>query len=91
MGSGWGVIGDGVSRELVDSAPAAGPVDRCALSRQRRLTDCAGAVMQANLISHAVLPGLALAVAFGLPPSVGGSLSGLLGAIVAERLLGGPR
>ena len=50
-----------------------------------------GRVMQANLISHAVLPGLALAVAFGLPPSVGGSLSGLLGALVAERLLGGPR
>ena len=49
-----------------------------------------GRVMQANLISHAVLPGLALAVAFGLPPSVGGSLSGLLGALVAERL-GTPR
>jgi len=49
-----------------------------------------GRVMQANLISHAVLPGLALAVAFGLPPSVGGSLSGLLGALVAERLLAGP-
>lgn len=49
-----------------------------------------GRVMQANLISHAVLPGLALAVAFGLPPSVGGSLSGLLGALVAERL-GGTR
>lgn len=46
-----------------------------------------GRVMQANLIAHAVLPGLALAVAFGLPPSVGGSLSGLLGALVAERLL----
>ena len=50
-----------------------------------------GRVMQANLISHAVLPGLALAVASGLPPSVGGSLSGLLGALVAERLLGSPR
>ena len=46
-----------------------------------------GRVMQANLIAHAVLPGLALAVAFGLPPSVGGSISGLLGALVAERLL----
>ncbi|WP_025782591.1 metal ABC transporter permease, partial [Candidatus Synechococcus spongiarum] len=46
-----------------------------------------GRVMQANLISHAVVPGLALAVAFGLPPSVGGSLSGLLGTLVAERLL----
>ena len=45
-----------------------------------------GRVMQANLISHAVLPGLALAVAFGLPPNLGGSLSGLLGALVAERL-----
>ena len=50
-----------------------------------------GRVMQANLISHAVLPGLALAVAAGLPPSVGGSLSGLLGALLAERLLGSPR
>lgn len=46
-----------------------------------------GRVIQANLIAHAVLPGLALAVGFGLPPSVGGSLSGLLGALVAERLL----
>lgn len=50
-----------------------------------------GRVMQANLISHAVLPGLALAVALGLPPSVGGSISGLLGALVAERFLDGPR
>ena len=47
-----------------------------------------GRVMQANLISHAVLPGLALAVAFRLPPGAGGLLSGLLGALVAERLLG---
>lgn len=47
-----------------------------------------GRVMQSNLISHAVLPGLALAVAFGLPPSVGGLLSGLLGTLLAERLLG---
>ncbi len=46
-----------------------------------------GRVIQANLIAHAVLPGLALAVGFGFPPSVGGSLSGLLGALVAERLL----
>ncbi len=50
-----------------------------------------GRVMQANLISHAVLPGLALAVAFGLPTSVGGLLSSLLGALVAERLLNGTR
>ena len=49
-----------------------------------------GWVMQANLISHAVLPGLALAVAFGLPPQVGGFVSGLLAALVAERL-GTPR
>ena len=46
-----------------------------------------GRVMNSNLISHAVLPGLALAVAFGLPPSVGGVLSGFLGALLAERLL----
>ena len=47
-----------------------------------------GRVMQTNLISHAVLPGLAMAVAVGLPPAVGGLLTGLLGAILAERLLG---
>lgn len=47
-----------------------------------------GRVMQSNLISHAVLPGLALAVAFGFPPSVGGLVSGLLGSMVAERFLG---
>ena len=49
-----------------------------------------GWVMQANLISHAVLPGLALALAFGLPPQMGGLVSGLLAALVAERL-GNPR
>ncbi len=46
---------------------------------QRRL-------FQANLISHAVLPGLALAVALRLDPAVGGVLSGVTGALLAERL-----
>ena len=51
---------------------------------QRRL-------LQANLISHAVLPGLALAVAMGIDPGLGGALSGLAGALLAERLSGGER
>ncbi len=49
---------------------------------QRRL-------FQANLISHAVLPGLALALALGLDPGLGGVISGLAGALLAERLSGG--
>jgi len=55
--------------------PAAGTL----LVTQRRL-------LQANLISHAVLPGLALAMAFGLDPALGGVVSGVLGALLAERL-----
>ena len=51
---------------------------------QRRL-------FQANLISHSVLPGLALAVAMGMDPGLGGALSGLAGALLAERLSGGER
>ena len=43
-------------------------------------------LLQVNLISHCVLPGLALAVAIGIPPSIGGVISGLAGAITAERL-----
>ena len=43
-------------------------------------------VLQANLISHAVLPGLALSVAFGFDPAVGGVISGILGSLLAERL-----
>jgi zinc/manganese transport system permease protein len=42
--------------------------------------------LQANLISHAVLPGLAVAVAFGIDPAIGGVVSGLLGSLLAERL-----
>ena len=41
-------------------------------------------LLQVNLISHCVLPGLALAMALGIDPSIGGVLSGLLGAIAAE-------
>jgi zinc/manganese transport system permease protein len=38
-----------------------------------------------NLVSHAVLPGLALAVALKLDPGVGGVISGVAGALLAER------
>ncbi|MFM7312062.1 MAG: metal ABC transporter permease [Cyanobium sp.] len=40
----------------------------------------------ANLVSHAVLPGLAVAVAMELDPGIGGALSGVAGALLAERL-----
>ena len=43
-------------------------------------------MLQANLISHAVLPGLALSVAFGFDPALGGVISGILGSLLAERL-----
>jgi len=50
------------------------------LLTQRRL-------LQANLIAHGVLPGLALALALKLDPAIGGWLSGLAAALVAERLI----
>ena len=43
-------------------------------------------LLQVNLISHCVLPGLALAMALGIDPSIGGVFSGLVGAITAESL-----
>ena len=43
-------------------------------------------LLQANLISHAVVPGLVLALAIGVDPALGGVFSGLIGALVAERL-----
>ena len=43
-------------------------------------------LLQVNLISHCVLPGLALALALGVDPSIGGVISGLLGALIAESL-----
>ena len=43
-------------------------------------------LLQVNLISHCVLPCLALAMALGLDPSIGGVISGLVGAIAAESL-----
>ena len=43
-------------------------------------------LLQVNLISHCVLPGLALALALGVHPSIGGVISGLTGAIIAESL-----
>ena len=39
----------------------------------------------ANLVSHAVLPGLAVALALGFDPGLGGVLSGVSGAALAER------
>ena len=39
----------------------------------------------ANLVSHAVLPGLALALALRLDPGLGGVISGVSGALLAER------
>ena len=43
-------------------------------------------LLQVNLISHCVLPGLALAIALGVSPSIGGIISGLLGSLAAEGL-----
>ncbi len=43
-------------------------------------------LLQVNLISHCVLPGLALAVALGVDASLGGVISGLLGALLTESL-----
>ncbi|MEB3326532.1 MAG: metal ABC transporter permease [Synechococcus sp.] len=45
----------------------------------------------ANLVSHAVLPGLAVAVALRLDPGLGGVISGVAGALLAERLSRGDR
>ncbi len=55
------------------------PLTGTLLLVQRRL-------FQANLISHAVLPGLALAMAFHVDPALGGAASGVGGALVADRL-----
>jgi zinc/manganese transport system permease protein len=55
------------------------PLTGTLLLVQRRL-------FQANLISHAVLPGLALALALRLDPALGGVASGVGGALVADRL-----
>ena len=43
-------------------------------------------LLQVNLISHCVLPGLALALALGIHPSIGGVISGLLGSVIVEGL-----
>ncbi len=43
-------------------------------------------LLQANLISHSVVPGLVLALAIGVDPSLGGIISGLIGAVIAEKL-----
>ena len=43
-------------------------------------------LLQVNLMSHCVLPGLALAMALGIHPSIGGVISGVLGALIAESL-----
>lgn len=54
------------------------PIAGTLLLVQRRL-------FLANLVSHAVLPGLAVALAFGFDPSLGGVVSGVGGAALAER------
>ena len=43
-------------------------------------------ILLANLMAHSVLPGLVIALAIGIDPTFGGLISGLLGALVAERL-----
>ncbi|WP_320663610.1 metal ABC transporter permease [Prochlorococcus sp. MIT 1223] len=43
-------------------------------------------LLQVNLISHSVLPGLALALALGIEPVIGGVISGMVGALTAEKL-----
>ena len=43
-------------------------------------------LLQVNLICHCVLPGLALALALGIHPSIGGVISGLLGSVIVESL-----
>ena len=43
-------------------------------------------ILLANLMAHSVLPGLILALAMGIDPTFGGLISGLLGALIAERL-----
>lgn len=55
------------------------PLAGTALLVQRRL-------FQVNLISHAVLPGLAIALFWGIEPGIGGLISGVLFALVAERM-----
>ena len=55
--------------------PATGAI----LLTQRRL-------LQANLITHAVLPGIVLALAFDWNFTAGGLISAVLGALLAEHL-----
>ena len=43
-------------------------------------------ILLANLMAHSVLPGLVLALAIGIDPTFGGLISGLIGALMAERL-----
>jgi zinc/manganese transport system permease protein len=59
------------------------PLTGTLLLLQRRL-------FLANLVSHAVLPGLALALALQLDPGFGGVLSGVAGALLAERFSRSP-
>ena len=71
----WWGLPLGLALAIGALAPLAGTL----LLVQRRL-------FLANLISHAVLPGLAVAVALRLDPALGGVLSGVAGALLAERL-----
>ncbi|GCE64876.1 metal ABC transporter permease [cyanobiont of Ornithocercus magnificus] len=46
-------------------------------------------LLQANLLSHAVLPGIVLALGLGFDPTLGGVISGVGGALLAEHLTRG--
>ncbi len=43
-------------------------------------------VLQANLITHSVLPGLVIALALQIDPALGGVISGVVGALLAENI-----
>ena len=43
-------------------------------------------ILLANLMAHSVLPGLVIALAYSWDPTIGGLISGLLGALLAEKL-----
>ena len=43
-------------------------------------------ILLANLMAHSVLPGLIIALSIGIEPTIGGLISGLLGALIAEHL-----
>lgn len=44
-------------------------------------------ILQANLVANGVLPGLVIALSLKLDPAIGGWISGLTAALLAERLI----